>query len=41
MAMAMSRSVTVSIAAEISGMFSPIERVSRVAVSVALGSTWE
>ena len=41
MAIAMSLSVTVSIAAEISGIFSEIPRVSRVRVLVAAGSTWE
>ena len=41
MAIAMSLSVTVSIAAEISGMFSAISRVSRVRVSAAEGRTCE
>ena len=39
MAMAMRASVTVSIAAEISGMFSAIARVTKVRVSAAAGST--
>ena len=41
MAIAMASSVTVSMAAEISGMLSPMRRVSRVRVSVAWGSTSE
>ena len=41
MAMAIAASVTVSMAAEMSGMFSEISRVSRVAVLTALGRTWE
>ncbi len=41
MAIAMFASVTVSIAAEISGMLSVISRVTRVRVSVAPGSTVE
>ena len=41
MAIAISASVTVSIAAEISGMFSVMPRVSRGAVLVAEGSTCE
>ncbi len=39
MAMAISASVTVSMAAEISGIFSEIVRVSRVTVLVSDGST--
>ena len=41
MAIAMSPSVTVSMAAEMIGMRRLIPRVSRVLVSVAEGSTWE
>ena len=41
MAIAMSPSVTVSIAAEISGMFSVMPRVSRVRVLVLDGRTCE
>ena len=41
MAMAIASSVTVSLAAAISGMLSPMRRVSRERVSVALGSTCE
>ena len=41
MAIAMGASVTVSIAAATSGMFSAISRVSRVRVSVSAGRTVE
>ena len=39
-AIAMAPSVTVSMAADISGMFSEMPRVRRVLVSVSVGSTW-
>ena len=41
MVIAISDSVTVSMAAEISGMFKVMRRVSLVAVVVDDGSTWE